>query len=47
VSQVMVDKITTVSRTKLGARIGSLEGSDMPGINRAIALFLGLASPSQ
>jgi mRNA interferase MazF len=47
VSHVMVDKITTVSRTKLGARLGSLEGSDMPSINRAIALFLGLASPSQ
>jgi mRNA interferase MazF len=47
VSHVMVDKITTVSRTKLGERIGRLKRSDLPSINKAIALFLGLASPSQ
>lgn len=43
VSRVMVDKITTVSRKRLGERIGRLEGAQMMRLNRAIPVFLGLA----
>lgn len=43
VSHLMVDKITTVSRARLGARIGRLRGEDMARLNRAILIFLGLA----
>ena len=42
-SRLMVDKITTVSRDKLGERIGRLGDNDMVRLNRAILLFLGLA----
>lgn len=43
VSRVMVDKVTTVSRKRLGKRIGRLEGEEMMRLNRAILVFLGLA----
>ena len=42
-SRVMVDKITTVSRKRLGERIGRLEGAQMMRLNRAFLVFLGLA----
>jgi len=42
-SRLMVDKITTVAREKLGQRIGSLADDDMVRLNRAIMVFLGLA----
>ena len=41
--RLMVDKITTSSRTKLGLRIGRLSDQDMVRVNRAVAVFLGLA----
>jgi hypothetical protein len=43
VSRLMVDKITTVPKTKLGARIGELADGDMVRLNRAMIVFLGLA----
>ncbi len=43
VSRVMVDKITTVSKRRLGERIGRLEGAEVVRLNRAILVFLGLA----
>jgi mRNA interferase MazF len=43
-SQLMVDKITTVRRSKLGERIGILEDSDVVRLNRAMVVFLGIAS---
>lgn len=43
VSRLMVDKITTVPRSKLGERIGALGDEDMLRVNRAIVVFLGLA----
>jgi mRNA interferase MazF len=47
VSSLMVDKLTTVSKEKLGARIGSLDAEDLVRLDRAIMVFLGLAgSPS-
>lgn len=43
VSRLMVDKLTTVSRERLGARIGSLDDEDIVRLNRAVMVFLGLA----
>ena len=43
-SRLMVDKVTTVPRAKLGARIGRLADPDILRLNRALALFLGLAT---
>ena len=42
-SHVMIDKITTVPRAKLGTRIGRLNDTDMLRLNRAALIFLGLA----
>jgi mRNA interferase MazF len=42
-SSLMVDKITTVRRSKLGERIGRLGDDDMVRLGRAIMVFLGLA----
>lgn len=42
-SRLMVDKITTVARDKLGERIGRLDDEDVVRLNRAILVFLGLA----
>lgn len=42
-SALMVDKLTTVPRDKLGARIGRLEASDVLRMNQAILVFLGMA----
>lgn len=42
-SRLMVDKITTVSKTKLGTRIGRISDEDTVRLNRAILVFLGLA----
>lgn len=43
-SRVMIDKITTVSRSKVGERIGVLAPGEMLRVNRSIATFLGLGS---
>jgi mRNA interferase MazF len=42
-SSLMVDKITTVPKSKLGERIGGLGDDDMVRLGRAIMVFLGLA----
>jgi len=42
VSRLMVDKITTIPKTKLGAHIGRLADKDMVRLNRAMMIFLGL-----
>lgn len=42
-SSLMVDKITTVPRSKLGERIGRLSDQDMVRIGRAVVVFFGLA----
>lgn len=44
--RLMVDKIITVSRTKLGTRIGVLDGADVLRLDRAVVVFLGIASAS-
>lgn len=43
VSRLMVDKVTTVPKAKLGRRIGRLADDDMVRLNRALMIFLGLA----
>ncbi|MEC9346673.1 MAG: type II toxin-antitoxin system PemK/MazF family toxin [Pseudomonadota bacterium] len=43
---LMIDKINTVRRTKLGNRIGRLGDEDMLRLNRAAMVFLGLAAPA-
>ncbi|MHB8466911.1 MAG: type II toxin-antitoxin system PemK/MazF family toxin [Acidimicrobiales bacterium] len=43
-SNVMVDKITTVPRSKLGEQVGRLADEDMVRLGRAIVVFLGLAA---
>ncbi|MGN6717259.1 MAG: type II toxin-antitoxin system PemK/MazF family toxin [Candidatus Binatia bacterium] len=42
-SRLMVDKITTVPKNKLGRRIGHLDVKDIERVNQAILIFLGLA----
>ena len=40
---LMVDKITTVPKTKIGSRLGRLDDNDVLRLDRAILVFLGLA----
>ena len=40
--RLMVDKITTVPKSKVGTRIGRLDDEDMVRLNQAILVFLGL-----
>ena len=42
-SSLMVDKVTTVPKTKVGRQIGRLEDRDIVRLNRALMVFLGLA----
>ena len=42
-SQLMIDKITTVSKGKLARRVGRLSDQDIVRVNRAVLVFLGLA----
>ena len=46
VCRLMVDKITTVPKTKIGTRIGRLDDEDMVRLNRAVLVFLGIAAPA-
>jgi len=45
-SHVMVDKITTVAKSKMQKRVGRLTEEDMVRVNRAVLVFLGLAARS-
>ena len=42
----MVDKITTVAKTKIGTHVGRLTDEDMVRLNRAVLVFLGIAAPA-
>jgi mRNA interferase MazF len=46
-SRMMVDKITTVPKSKLGSLIGKLDDSDIVRLNRSMLVFLGLAIPQR
>ena len=41
--RLMVDKITTVPKAKIGTRIGRLDDEDILRLNRAVLVFLGMA----
>lgn len=42
-SRLMVDKVTTIPREKLGKQVGRLGDTDLLRLNRALMVFLGLA----
>lgn len=42
-SQIMVDKIVTLRRERIGRVIGQLDDQTMVRVNRSLALILGLA----
>jgi mRNA interferase MazF len=42
VSRIVVDKILTIRKAKLGYRIGHLDDKDLARLDRTIATFLGL-----
>ena len=44
VSQIMIDKATAVRRDRIGKAVGRLDDGTMIRVNRAIALWLGLAA---
>ncbi|HVV50014.1 MAG TPA: type II toxin-antitoxin system PemK/MazF family toxin [Polyangia bacterium] len=44
VSQIMIDKVTTVKRDRIGKSIGRVGDETMLRVNRAIALWFGLAA---
>ena len=44
--RLMVDKITTVPKSKVGSRVGRLAAEDIVRLNRAAVVFLGIASPA-
>ena len=45
VCRLMVDKITTVPRAKIGGRVGRLADEDLVRLNRAVLVFFGIAAP--
>lgn len=42
-SQIMIDKIQTVPRAKVGPSLGRLSDDEQIAVNRSLMLFLGLA----
>ncbi|MFM1886294.1 MAG: hypothetical protein RL026_1451 [Pseudomonadota bacterium] len=44
-SDLMIDKPFTLRRDQLGQRIGTLSVPDLVRLNRALLVFLGLATP--
>jgi mRNA interferase MazF len=45
--RLMVDKITTVPKSKVGSHIGRLDDEDILRLNQAVLVFLGLAVSSR
>ena len=41
--RLMVDKITTVPKAKMGAQVGRVDDEDMVRLNQAMTVFLGMA----
>jgi mRNA interferase MazF len=42
--RLMVDRITTVPKAKVGARVGKLDDEDILRLSQAVLVFLGLAA---
>ena len=45
-SRLMVDKITTVAKSKVGKQIARLDDEDVVRLKRAVVVFLALAGSS-
>jgi mRNA interferase MazF len=43
-SRIMLDKITTVRRARLGSKVGVLDDANVLRLNRALVVFLGVAT---
>jgi mRNA interferase MazF len=43
ISQIQVDKVTTVARERVGGVIGRLDDAAMLKVNRSLAVFIGIA----
>ena len=43
-SQIMIDKVTTVARARIGKTIGHVEDDLLLQVNRAMALWVGIAA---
>jgi mRNA interferase MazF len=43
ISEIMVDKATTIPREKIGVLIGVADYATMQEVNRCLAVFLGIA----
>jgi mRNA interferase MazF len=41
--RLMIDKVTTIPKSKVGARVGRLDDEDVLRLNQALLVFLGLA----
>jgi mRNA interferase MazF len=46
-SRLMVDKVTTIPKAKIGTRIGRLSDEDILRLNRALVVFLGIAASTR
>jgi mRNA interferase MazF len=46
-SYVMVDKISSIPKAKVGRRIGQLDTGDIVRLNQRVILFLGLAEQTR
>lgn len=44
VCRLMIDKVTTVPKSRVGYRIGHLADEDMLRLNRAMVIFLGISA---
>ena len=42
-SRLVVDKLTTIRKSRLGRRLGTLAPDDMRRVDRAMLVFLGMA----
>ena len=47
ISFIMVDKVTTIPKSKLGTRIGRLDDRIVVRLNAALIVFLGLAGSAR
>ncbi|HSV03864.1 MAG TPA: type II toxin-antitoxin system PemK/MazF family toxin [Phenylobacterium sp.] len=45
-SQLMIDKVTTLPKSKIGSKIGYLDPEDLLRLNQALIVFLGIAGPA-
>ena len=43
ISQIMIDKITTIPKENIGDFVGTLDATTMIRIDRSLAVFLGIA----